>query len=102
MVSSQQQNGKCFRQSSDIRRFAPSHDNLVVTLYELLQGKRDMVRVYSKALQSDLCFINPERLNTNLIPMDCPVYTTRELAYILSLPEEKLKQFHYQKTRMVG
>lgn len=102
MVSKQQQSGKCFRQSSDTRRFAPSDDHLVVILYELLQGERDMVRVYSKTLQSDLCFINPERSNTDLIPMDCPVYTTRELAYILSLPEEKLKQFHHQKMKMVG
>jgi hypothetical protein len=75
---------------------------LVVKLYELLQGQRDMVRVYSKAFQSDLCFINPERLHSDLIPADCPVYTTRELAHILSLPDEELKQFHYLKMRMVG
>jgi len=75
---------------------------LVVKLYELLQGQRDMVRVYSKAFQSDLCFINPERLHSDLIPTDCPVYTTRELAHIISLPEGEFQYFHSLKTRMVG
>lgn len=75
---------------------------LMVKLYELLQGQRDMVRVYSKVFESDLCFINPERLHSDLIPTDCPVYTTRELAHIISLPDEELKQFHYLKIRMVG
>ncbi len=75
---------------------------LVMALYELLQGKRELLRVYSKALQQEICFVNTERANADLLPANCPVYTTRELAYILSLSEEEFQRFHDLKTRLVG
>jgi hypothetical protein len=74
---------------------------LLLALYELLQGKRELLRVYSRALQQELCFVNTERAHADL-PANCPVYTTRELAYILSLSEEDFRRFHQRKTRMVG
>jgi hypothetical protein len=76
--------------------------DLLVALYELLQGERNMVRVYSKALQSELCFINPEQLNSDLLPTDCPIYSTKELAHIISLSEEEFRRYHYLKIKMVG
>ncbi|RQW05054.1 MAG: hypothetical protein EH225_05025 [Calditrichaeota bacterium] len=75
---------------------------LVRVLYELLQGKRELVRVYSRTLQQELCFVNTERVNPDLVPGDCPVYSTRELAHILSLSDEEFQRFHYLKTRLVG
>ena len=75
---------------------------LLLQLYELLQGERDMVQVYSKALQSNVCFVNPELKNPDQLTPDCPVYTTRELAYIISLSAEDFRRFHYLKTRLVG
>jgi len=79
-----------------------SQPDLLLALYELVQGEREMVRVYSKALQSDICFVNPERVNPETLAVDCPVYTTRELAYIISLSEEEFQRFHYLKMRLVG
>ena len=79
-----------------------SRPDLLLALYELVQGDREMVRVYSKALQNDICFVNPERVNPETLAFDCPVYTTRELAYIISLSEEEFQRFHYLKTRLVG
>jgi hypothetical protein len=77
--------------------------DLRVTLYELLQGKRNMLRVYSELLQDELCFVNAESLPPeDLARLDCPVYTTRELAHILSLSDEEFRRFHYLKTRLVG
>jgi hypothetical protein len=76
--------------------------DLLLKLYELLQGERDVVYLYSKALQSELCFVNPEIKDPAQITTDCPVYTTRELAYIISLSTEDFRRFHYLKTRLVG
>ncbi|RMG68058.1 MAG: hypothetical protein D6715_03320 [Calditrichaeota bacterium] len=76
--------------------------DLLLKLYELLEGERDMVRVYSKALQSEICFVNPAVFNPDTLETDCPVYTTRELAFVLSLSEEEFRRFHYLKTRLVG
>ena len=77
--------------------------DLRVTLYELLHGKRNMLRVYSELLQDELCFVNAERLPPeDLARLDCPVYTTRELAHILSLSDEEFRRFHHLKTRLVG
>ncbi|GAB4341000.1 MAG: hypothetical protein Kow0037_27260 [Calditrichia bacterium] len=76
--------------------------DLLLQIYELLQGERDMVRVYSHTLQCHLSFVNPERQNPELLQNGDPVYTTRELAYVLSLSREDLIRFHYLKTRLVG
>ncbi|MEJ2635041.1 MAG: hypothetical protein P8184_07085 [Calditrichia bacterium] len=76
--------------------------DLLLKLYELLQGERDMVRVYSNALESELCFVNPEFPDSEQVNADCPVYTTRELAYVISLSREDFLRFHYLKTRLVG
>ncbi len=76
--------------------------DLVLQLYELLEGERDTIRLYSKALNGEVLFVNPERVNPDLLAHDCPVYTTRELAYVLSLSEEEFRRFHYLKTKLVG
>lgn len=76
--------------------------DLLVILYELLQGQRDMVRVYSKVLQSEICLVNTPLSTPELLALDCPVYTTRELAQIISLSPEEFQRFHHVKTRMVG
>ena len=88
---------------NQLQQQQPSLPDLQVTLYELLHGKRNMIRVYSETLQNELCFVNAERIPPeDLARLDCPVYTTRELAYILSLSEEEFRRFHYLKTRLVG
>ena len=77
--------------------------DLLIKLYELLQGEKKMIRLYSKVLQSELCFVNAEQVPPEeLAHLDCPVYTTRELAYIISLSDEEFRRFHYLKTRLVG
>ncbi|GAB4380131.1 MAG: hypothetical protein Kow0042_30000 [Calditrichia bacterium] len=76
--------------------------DLLLKLYELLQGERDLLRVYSQALQCDVCFVNPHCVKMEQLEIDCPVYTTRELAYVISLSEDDFRRFHYLKTRLVG
>lgn len=76
--------------------------DLLLKLSQLLQGERDMVMVHSKALQSDICFVNPALRDPATVQADCPVYTTRELAFILSLSPEEFRRFHYLKTKLVG
>ncbi len=76
--------------------------DLLVVLYELLQGQREMVRVYSKVLQREICLINTPLSTSELLALDCPVYITGELAQIISLSPEEFQRFHHLKTRMVG
>jgi len=73
--------------------------DVVVKLYELLQGEREMIRIFSKSLGCEICFVNAELTNPMQLAIDCPVYTTEELAFILTLTEAEFKQFHYLKTR---
>jgi len=75
--------------------------DMLLKLYELLQGERDMVRVHSKALDSEICFVNPEVFNPEQMPLDCPAYTTRELAFVLSLSPSELQRYHYLKMKLV-
>ncbi len=75
--------------------------DMLIKLYELLQGERDMVRVHSKALGSDICFVNPELHNPEALPPDCPAYTTRELAFVLSLSPGELQRYHYLKMKLI-
>jgi hypothetical protein len=75
---------------------------LVLRLYQLLQGEREVVRVYSRVLQDDLYFINPDSVNTELLPGNCAVYTTRELAHIISISGEDFRRYHYLKLKKVG
>lgn len=75
--------------------------DMLLKLYELLQGERDMVRVHSKALDSEICFVNPEIHNPENLPPDCPAYTTRELAFVLSLSPAELQRYHYLKMKLI-
>ena len=102
MEAIMQQTAKRVRRRSKPESHIALNPDLLLKLYELLQGERDMVRVYSKALHSELCFVNPERKNPDQLTADCPVYTTRELAYVISLSEDDFRRFHYLKTRLVG
>jgi len=75
--------------------------DLLLRLSELLQGERDMVMIYSKALQSDICFVNTALCDPETLQIDCPIYTTRELAFVLSLSDEEFRRFHYLKTKLI-
>lgn len=75
--------------------------DMLIKLYELLQGERDMVRIHSKTLGSDICFVNPERHASESLPPDCPAYTTRELAFVLSLSPAELQRYHYLKMKLI-
>ncbi len=97
-----QQTSQRTRKHHQPQKHIPLDTDLLLKLYELLQGERDMVRVYSKALQSELCFVNPDLVDPTQLNIDCPVYATRELAYVLSLSAEDFRRFHYLKTRLVG
>ncbi len=79
------------------KSFSP---DLLVQLYELLQGERESVRVYSKALDSELYFVNSEDVAHQQKSLNCPVYTTRELAFVLSLSPSELKRYHYLKQKL--
>lgn len=72
----------------------PLNPDLVFKLSELLQGERGMLKVHSDAFESDICFVNPAVCDPSTLQMDCPVYTTRELANVLSLSPEEFRQFH--------
>ncbi|GEM_PF-5100214 len=66
----------------------------------LVQGERESVRVYSKALDSELYFVNSEDVAHQQKSLNCPVYTTRELAFVLSLSPSELKRYHYLKQKL--
>jgi len=75
--------------------------DMVVQLYELLQGERNLLKIYSKRLNSEICLVNSALTDPLQLTPGCPVYTTEELAFILTLSEEELQRFHYLKTRLV-
>jgi len=75
--------------------------DLLLKLYELLQGERDVVSVYSKALECTVHFVNPGVADMEAIADLSPVYTTRELAFVLSLSEEELRRYHYLKLKLI-
>ncbi len=74
--------------------------DMLVQLYELLEGEREMVRVFSKALNEEICFVNPELVDVEKLPVDLPVYTTREIAFVLSMQPDEFRRYHYLKTRL--
>lgn len=102
MEATIQQKEKRVRQHLNQRDHIVLTPDLLLELYELLQGDRDMVKVYSKALESEICFVNPARLTPDQLDTVSPVYTTRELAYVISLSEEDFRRFHYLKMQLVG
>ncbi len=88
---------KRIKREKKSKSFSP---DMLVQLYELLQGERESVRVYSKVLDSELYFVNSEVLANQQKLSDCPVYTTRELAFVLSLTPSELKRYHYLKQKL--
>jgi hypothetical protein len=74
--------------------------DLMFKLSELLQGERDMIRVRSDAFDSDICFVNPALRDPSTLQTDCPVYTTGELAHILSLSPEGIRKYHTVKANL--
>lgn len=78
-------------------RHSLQNPDLMLKLSELLQGERDVIRVHSDAFDTDICFVNPALCDPSTLQMDCPVYTTRELAHILSLSPEEFRRFHAVK-----
>jgi hypothetical protein len=97
-----QQTNRLFKNQHQQDNHIVLDPDLLLKLYELLQGEREVVYVYSKALQSKLCLVNPDIQDPAQLATDCPIYTTRELAYIISLSGEDFRRFHYLKTRLVG
>jgi hypothetical protein len=83
-------------------RFPKPNPDLMIKLSELLQGEREMIRVHSEAFDSDICFVNPALCDPSTLQTDCPVYTTRELAHILSLSPEEFQRFNDLKTSSVS
>ena len=71
--------------------------NLILKLSELLQGERSMLKVHSNTFDSDICFVNPVVCDPATLQMECPVYTTRELAQVLSLSPAEFRRFHETK-----
>lgn len=75
--------------------------DIQLKLFELLQGERASLVIFSKKLKSRICLVNPALKNPGDMSSKYPVYTTNELAFILSFGTEELKRFHYLKTRLV-
>ncbi len=80
------------------KEFSP---DMLMKIYELLEGERDMLKVHSKALNSEICFVNPDFKKSKMLPTDCPTYTTRELAFVLSMSPTELQRYHYLKMKLV-
>ncbi len=78
-----------------------SNADIFVKLFELLQGEREKIYIYSKKLGCKICLVNPALINPKTIKSNYPVYTTKELAFILSFDADELRRFHYLKTRLV-
>lgn len=70
-------------------------------LHDLLQGDRGMVEIYSKSLENTICFINPDIIDPESLGDDRPLYTTREISFVLSLSPEEFRRYHYLKTNLV-
>lgn len=75
--------------------------DLVLRIYELLQGERDMVKIYSKQLRCEIYLVNPALKDPQELRVPVPVYTTHELAFVLALSGEELKRFHYLKKKLL-
>ncbi len=74
--------------------------DVLVKLYELVQGEREMVKFYSNSLNSELCFVNPALQDVDRLPAETTVYTTRELSFVLSMDPEELRRYHYLKMKL--
>lgn len=74
--------------------------DMLLKLFELLQGERALIKIYSKKLRSEVFLVNPELQNPDDLSVEFPVYTTNELAFILPMNAEEFTQFHYLKTRL--
>ncbi len=96
-----QKSGLRPRRGERVRRqrgsFPKTDQDLLLKLYELLQGERDMIKVHSNTFDSDICFVNPALCDPSTLQTDCLIYTTRELAQVLSLTPEGLRYFNRQK-----
>lgn len=75
--------------------------DLVLRIYELLQGERDMIKIYSKQLRCEIYLVNPALKDPQALRVPVPVYTTSELAFVLSLSKDELKRFHYLKKKLL-
>lgn len=75
--------------------------DLFIALYELLEGKRAALKIYSHRIGGEILLVNPELYQPEKMHHHCPVYTTQELAFILNLNSEEFRRFHYLKTRLV-
>ena len=75
--------------------------DMFMKLFELLQGEREVMYVYSKKLGCKICLVNPALRNPKEVKSNHPVYTTNELAFILSFDANELERFHYLKTKLV-
>ena len=74
-------------------------NDMLIKLYELLRGERSAMKVFSKVLNEEIEFVSgaaEERGDASR-----PVYTTRELSFILSMSPDELRKYHYFKTRLV-
>jgi len=81
------------------REAKPFSSEMLVKLYELLQGERDSVILFSKALGEKIRFFNPATETEEMRP-DLPSYSTRELAFVLSMTQEEFYKYHYLKTHL--
>ncbi len=75
--------------------------DILVKLYEFLQGERGELKIFSNVLGEELYFVNPVIFPETNWPTDKAVYTTREIAFILSLSSSELQRYHYLKTKLV-
>ena len=89
------------RKKSQGKSVRPGNADIFVKLFELLQGDRKKIYIYSKKLGCKICLVNPAVINPKKMKSNYPVYTTNELAFILSFDADELQRFHYLKTKLV-
>ena len=73
-------------------------NDMLIKLYELLRGERSAMKVFSKVLNEEIEFVSAAGEEADA---SRPVYTTRELSFILSMSPDELRKYHYFKTRLV-
>ncbi len=76
-----------------------TNKDIILELFQVLEGQRSSLIFYSHTLECDICLVNTALADVEQQNMTCPVYTTDELAYILTLSQMDLKRYHYLKSR---
>lgn len=89
------------RTSGRFRTTKRSDVDIIVKLNELLQGEREVLKIYSKFLHSEVYLVNAALRAPETLQFNRPVYTTKELALLVAMSAEELRRYHYLKQKLI-